>query len=92
MYPPPPHTQAFLCIYFTQQAMVKARVDATLEALFVELRTMAEKLRKGEEVNLSRGLEIIGLIEQNVRSIPWRGDYQYVKQHIRDAAHKKGLI
>ena len=72
--------------------MAKARVDAAFEALFVELRTMAEKLRKGEEVNLSRGLEIIGLIERNVPSIPWRGDYQYAKQHIRDAARKKGLI
>ena len=61
MYPPPP--QSFQCIYFTQQAMAKARVDAAFEALFVELRTMAEKLRKGEEVILSRGLEIIGLIE-----------------------------
>ena len=72
--------------------MAKARVDAAFEALFVELRTMAEKLRKGEEVNLSRGLEIIGLIERNVQNIPWRGDYQYAKQHIRDAARKKGII
>ena len=72
--------------------MAKAMVDSAFDAIFVELRTMAEKLRKGEEIDLYRALEIIGLIDRNMPHIRCRGDYQYAKEHIRAAAHKKGII
>ena len=72
--------------------MAEAQVEAAFEALYVELRYMAEKLRKGEEIDLYRALEIIGLIDRNVSNTPWKGHYHYCKDHIRAAAKKKGII
>ena len=72
--------------------MASKYVDKAFDELFHELRFMAEKLRLGEEIDLHRALEIIGLIDRNVDTIPWRGAYHYCCRNIHAAARKKGII
>ena len=50
--------------------MASKYVDKAFDELFCELRVMVEKLRLGEENDLHRALEIIGLIDRNVDTSP----------------------
>ena len=67
-------------------------VEKAFEELFRELRFMVQNLRNGQQINIHRALEVIGMIERNVTNMPCRGDFQYCRQQIIDEARKQGLF